>query len=275
MKKILSTFFLNFSLFGFQPVDINQASSEQIALLPGIGKTVAENLVSYRQRKGKLTNVNELLNVSGMTEKKLAALKGQIVFSSRAALQLKISPPELDVAPPPTLTTVRQRPVIDLASLEAKALKIMGLARDFEASMVKRARSSAWVPKLSFLGDIGRHYAATEKAKADKDDSINRTGNTFGFGVRASFDLPQLVFHDEELEVAKLALKRLEAREKLIAQLHKYYFRYVRLLENGKIPSTEGTIDQIKTELRELGAELDSLSDGEFSRFQGDVGGNF
>ncbi len=268
---ILWSLFLNLPVRGFQPVDINQASSEQIALLPGLGKSFAENLVKYRQQKGRITSEQDLLTISGMTEKKLAAIQGHIVFGKGISKLRVKGPPLEELSAEPTIPLLSERPnsLIDLASLEAKVLKIMGLEYDFETSMAKRARRSAWVPKISFIGDMGRHNAATEKAlKDDKDASFNRSGNDFGLGIRASFDLPEVVFHSSEIDVARLQLKRLEAREKLMAQLHKSYFRYASLNEQLGIPALETSIVQLKNELRILSAELDSLSGGEFSRFQ-------
>lgn len=254
-------------ILGFQPVNINQASAEQIAVLPGIGKSLASSIVTYRSQAGLLNHSQDLRNVTGMTEKKLAHIEKYIVFSSIPRPQKK--PSSVTTLPkPPALLSLPKKTMIDLAQLEAKVLQVAGLEREFETTMVKRARVSAWLPKITFEGDIDRHSMATETVGASRAGSTERLGNVFGIGVKASFDLPQVLFHNSELEIAKLALKRCEAREKLVAQLHKDYFEYARLNQEISIPNTAERIERLEGELSEYAAKLDFLSDGDFSRFQ-------
>jgi len=47
-------------------VNINSASAEELALLPGIGETFAQNIVSYREANGNFLTPQELLNVEGI-----------------------------------------------------------------------------------------------------------------------------------------------------------------------------------------------------------------
>ena len=55
-------------------VDINQATSPEIANLPKVGPSLAEAIVEYREAHGPFANLEELTNVSGIGEKKLAAI---------------------------------------------------------------------------------------------------------------------------------------------------------------------------------------------------------
>lgn len=45
------------------PLDINYASAEELALLDGIGDTLAKNIVDYRNEHGSFRSTEELLNV--------------------------------------------------------------------------------------------------------------------------------------------------------------------------------------------------------------------
>ncbi|MFC1965810.1 helix-hairpin-helix domain-containing protein [Chloroflexota bacterium] len=49
-----------------QKVDINRAEVWLLKALPGIGKTLAQRIVDYRQQTGPFRNTNELLKVSGI-----------------------------------------------------------------------------------------------------------------------------------------------------------------------------------------------------------------
>jgi competence protein ComEA len=52
--------------------DVNTADAAALAMLPGIGKTIAARIVAVRERDGPFANLDELLDVAGMTEGKLA-----------------------------------------------------------------------------------------------------------------------------------------------------------------------------------------------------------
>jgi len=55
-------------------VDINQATSPEIANLPKVGPSLAGAIVDYRESHGPFASLAELTNVSGIGEKKLAAI---------------------------------------------------------------------------------------------------------------------------------------------------------------------------------------------------------
>lgn len=60
------------------PVNLNTAGPEELATLPGIGAKLAERIVRYREESGGFKAVDELLNVSGIGEGKLAALRDYV-----------------------------------------------------------------------------------------------------------------------------------------------------------------------------------------------------
>ena len=63
-------------------VDINTASAEELAVLPGIGPMLAERIVSYRKENGPFQRVEELLNVNRIGPKTLQRLENMIYCSS-------------------------------------------------------------------------------------------------------------------------------------------------------------------------------------------------
>lgn len=56
-------------------LNLNSASIEQLAGLPGIGEKTAGNIYAYRIRVGKIKSLDELLNIKGIGEKKISKLK--------------------------------------------------------------------------------------------------------------------------------------------------------------------------------------------------------
>lgn len=56
-------------------LNLNSASIEQLAELPGIGEKTAGNIYAYRNRVGKIKSLDELLNIKGIGEKKISKLK--------------------------------------------------------------------------------------------------------------------------------------------------------------------------------------------------------
>jgi competence protein ComEA len=57
------------------PLDLNRVSVEDLCLVPGVGETLAHEIVDYRQRRGRFRSVEELKNVKGIGEKKYKSVK--------------------------------------------------------------------------------------------------------------------------------------------------------------------------------------------------------
>lgn len=53
-------------------VNVNSASAQALASVPGIGATIAARIVEIREQDGAYTTFDELLDVAGMTESRLA-----------------------------------------------------------------------------------------------------------------------------------------------------------------------------------------------------------
>ena len=50
------------------PLDLNRASTEDLCLVPGIGESLAREIVNYRRSKGGFRSLEELKNVTGIGE---------------------------------------------------------------------------------------------------------------------------------------------------------------------------------------------------------------
>lgn len=59
---------------GTGKININTATAEDLTLLPGIGNTLAERIVAYRQTHGQFASIDELVNVKGIGTETLSRL---------------------------------------------------------------------------------------------------------------------------------------------------------------------------------------------------------
>ena len=63
---------------GAAKLDVNRADAETLSLLPGLGGTLSQALVDYRAANGPFRSIDELLNVPGLGEGRLEALRALI-----------------------------------------------------------------------------------------------------------------------------------------------------------------------------------------------------
>lgn len=64
----------------YEIININNASSDKLMQLPGIGEKIAEDIIEYRNKKGKFINIEDLKNVVGIGDKKFEKIRDYITI---------------------------------------------------------------------------------------------------------------------------------------------------------------------------------------------------
>ena len=72
-------------------VNINQASTDELARLPRVGPPLAGKIVSHRSQNGPFKRTEDLMEVKGIGEKMYAVLKPYITTSGPTTLTEKVS----------------------------------------------------------------------------------------------------------------------------------------------------------------------------------------
>jgi len=63
-------------------ININTATVEQLAELPGVGEATAKKIIEYREQNGNFKTAQDIMNVKGIGEKKYEKLEDLITVSN-------------------------------------------------------------------------------------------------------------------------------------------------------------------------------------------------
>lgn len=104
-------------------IDINTADVEELTKLYGIGEVTAQEIINYREQNGGFSNIEEIMNVSGIGEAKFAGIQNYIYVQNPVYYieeePEEIPEPEPDTESEPEITIYDIAPInINTATVE-------------------------------------------------------------------------------------------------------------------------------------------------------------
>ncbi|MDO8735074.1 MAG: helix-hairpin-helix domain-containing protein [Elusimicrobiota bacterium] len=97
-------------------VNINTASADEIAELPGMGKVMAKRVVDYRGEKGQFGSIEDILNVPRMSRRVYSKIEGLITVSAavkKTEEKVKESEPPAEAPAKPAVSNEDEEPQPD------------------------------------------------------------------------------------------------------------------------------------------------------------------
>ncbi len=129
-----------------------------------------------------------------------------------------------------------------------------------------RARASAWLPELgiSYQRNVGEIDTLGIQSNLGIDS--HNVEDVARYGVRATWQLSQLVFSREEVAAAKAALEVQRDRQQLVAHVTELYFDWLRARARASKDPEPSDSEASTLKLAEITAQIDALTDGFLSR---------
>lgn len=90
LAGLLATVLPGIAAEGRRVVNVNSANAEQLALLPRVGPSVAQRIVTFRKENGPFKSPEDLMLVQGIGEKTFQLLKPYLAVSGETTLKEKV-----------------------------------------------------------------------------------------------------------------------------------------------------------------------------------------
>ena len=117
-------------------VNLNTATVEELMQIEGIGEKTAQSIIEYRERIGKYTFLEQLLDVAGIGEKKLNAWKPYLMLDSVVTTTVSTT---LSAAPAAT-TTMAFNGVLNLNTASKEELMMIDGIGELTATKIVEYR---------------------------------------------------------------------------------------------------------------------------------------
>jgi hypothetical protein len=124
-----------------------------------------------------------------------------------------------------------------------------------------RARTAAWLPSLE--ADYRRNVGEIDTLGVQSNLGIDSHNleDVSRYGVKASWQLSQIVFSSEEITAASTALELEQRRQDLVAHVTELYFERLRTLAKER-DAAGREAEALELRAAELTAKIDALTNG-------------
>jgi comEA protein len=68
-------------------ININTATADQLAMLPGVSPKKAQGLIDFRTKNGKFKSIEDLQKMPGIKQKKIDKVKDYLIFEGETTLK--------------------------------------------------------------------------------------------------------------------------------------------------------------------------------------------
>ncbi len=244
-----------------EKIDLNRASTAQLEKLPGIGKVLAAEIVADRKSNGPFQSVEDLSRINGISSRLIANIYDLVFIPQKGKKANKEAA---------GLKKLKERfskePSIN--DVQNIAVQYARANPDVIDSWRARARSSALLPEVRARVDNDRDDGTTTRTQTGEADVITQSqGDDMGLEVRATWDLNYLVFHPQEMAVAREAVRLTNLRDRVVDDVTRRFYERRRLMVENALSPVYDDMERMRRDLRqqELTADLDALTGGWFS----------
>lgn len=262
--------------FAEGPIDLNTASEDELASLPGVGAATARRIVEYRQQNGPFQAVSDLENVKGIGSAVFERLKDGVTVGagrtvgSTSVIVTGVTAQEGEASPAAVkklLSRYKEEPSV--RGVQEAAMRYAEVHPELIQSWRTRSRLAALGPQIRgeyryvySIDQRGREGGGTAPTLQDDEGYEHRPT------ARAQWDLDRLIFNPDELRVSNEIVDLVRLRESVLDQVTKIYFERRRLQVDLDLTPPKDIAGRVRKELRlqELVADMDSLTGGYFSK---------
>jgi hypothetical protein len=179
----------------------------------------------------------------------------------------------------PLASFARPLAVPDVTDVQRAALDYARIRPDDLTNLKKRTRAAALLPSFqvgvqqNFQNNIdiaiNENVSVTSNGTVigpETSDINQRTNNNSSFEVKAVWQLSELIYNKDMLDVAQEARMQARDRRQILADVNKFYYEWLELKNGVKRPRDKRLPPPSPYRLQQVAAELDSLTGGWFSR---------
>jgi hypothetical protein len=154
-----------------------------------------------------------------------------------------------------------------IAEVQRAAAAHDGVDPDRLRAWVARPRSAHWLPRITLDASRTERDTRVVGVTGTVESDYLRLNPSTQFGIRASWDLDQLVFSRDEPAAAWTASRLIDRREERVRRATRLFFQRRRLLVQLALDPPREALQRAEREnqVDEVTAELDELTGGLFS----------